>query len=145
MQGKAYRHSCSKTACYNICRLQLTAKFVHLDIFGYKRSPIVYSKLVKLANLNTKVLRSSSKQQCELEVGGVMANSGMQTSLGQAGVAESPCVLGAAQGSGPKRHSNVEVGSGEHHGSLMSSKALMNMGRVGLLLRNWVVHTSLQR
>lgn len=98
-----------------------------------------------MANLDTNVLRNSSKQQCALDVGRVMAHNGMQTSLGQAGVAESPCVLGAAQGSGPKRHSNVEVGSGEHHGSLMSSKALMNMGRVGLLLRDWVVDTSLQR
>lgn len=63
----------------------------------------------------------------------------------QTSVAKTPHGLGAAQRSTGTGCSYAEVGRCEHHGSMMGSEALMQVGRISLLLCDWVIHCALHK
>ena len=74
-----------------------------------------------------------------------MGRRGMHVLHGQTSVAKTPHGLGAAQRSTSTGCSYAEVGRCEHHGSMMGSEALVQVGRVSLLLCDWVIHCALHK
>ena len=74
-----------------------------------------------------------------------MGRRGMHILRGQTSVAKTPHGLSAAQRSSGTGCSYAEVGRCKHHGSMMGSEALMQVGRVSLLLCDWVIHCALHK
>jgi len=74
-----------------------------------------------------------------------MGRRGVHILRGQTSVAKTPHGLSAAQRSSGTGCSYAEVGRCKHHGSMMGSEALMQVGRVSLLLCDWVIHCALHK
>lgn len=74
-----------------------------------------------------------------------MGRRGRHILHGQTSVAKTPHGLGAAQRRTGTGCSYAEVGRCEHHGSMMGSKALMQVGRISLLLCDWVIPCALHK